>query len=223
MNGRSMCQIIPSLLVDSQAEFKRRLKLAEGDTELVHVDVLDDTLVPGHSWHDAAAIGKLKTKAQFELHLMVENPLAVVETWRAHVPGLKRAIVHAEMSHPAGAVIRALKNWGLEAGLALNPESPLEEIATVARMISQLTLMGVRPGASGQRFLGASVLTKIRDAKKRWPELKIEVDGGATADLVNSLLSAGCDRIVAANAIFGAQDPAAAFALLTRLASSDAA
>ncbi len=213
-----MCQIVPSLLVESKDEFEQRLRLVEGGADLVHVDVLDGTLFPQTNWHDARAVGALRTSAKFELHLMVENPLPIAEAWQTHVPGLTRAIVHAEMSHPAGAVIRELKNWNLEAGLALNPESPLEEIAAVARMISQLTLMGVHPGASNQRFLGTSILQKIRDAKKRWPELALEMDGGATPELIPSLLAAGCDRIVAAHAIFGAADQAAALAALSRLA-----
>ena len=215
-----MCQIVPSLLVESKAEFERRLRLVEGGAELVHVDVLDGTLFPQTNWHDAEAVGALRTSAKFELHLMVENPLPIVQAWHTHVPGLERAIIHAEMSHPAGSVIRAVKAMDLEAGLALNPESPLEEIAAVARMIDQLTLMGVHPGASSQRFLGDAILQKIRDAKKRWPDLAVEMDGGATPELVPALLAAGCDRIVAAHAIFGAADQAAALASLSRLASA---
>lgn len=218
-----MCQIVPSLLVDSREEFERRLRLVERDATLVHVDVLDGTLFPATNWYDAEAVASMKSPAAFELHLMVENPLPILETWRMHVPGLKRAIVHAEIDRPVGAVIREVKNWGLEMGIALNPESPLEEIHEFVRMMDQLTLMGIHPGASGQPFLGASILEKIREVKKRYPDVLVEMDGGATSALIPDLVAAGCDRIVAAHAVFGAQDPAAALASLSRLASSPAA
>ncbi len=206
-----MPEIIPSLLVDSRQEFERRLRLVERDGATVHVDVLDGTLFPDVSWFDAEAVGAMRTGVRYELHLMVENPLPIVEAWKRHVPGLIRATVHAEMSRQAGTVLSHIRDLlKLEAGLALNPESPLEEIHRVAGALDQLMIMGIHPGASDQPFLGEPILEKIRQAHAHWPSVPIEVDGGVRPELFAQLLAAGCTRFCAAHMIFSAADPSAA-------------
>ncbi len=215
-----MCLLIPSLLVNTREEFERRLRLVEHGAELMHVDVLDGTLFPATSWHDAAAVGGMDTPAHYELHLMVDDPLPVVEAWKRQVPNLRRAIVHAEAPHPTDALVEQLKQWGLEAGVALNPETPLEDVQHLLAVLDQLTVMGVHPGASGQAFLGEPILEKIRAAKHARPDLPVEMDGGATEELLPALVQAGCNRIVAANAVFGAADPADALRRLVHLATA---
>jgi len=68
-------EIVPAILVDSQAEFEKRLKLVENEVETVQIDILDGSKFDSTSWFDAEAVGTHKTPVQFELHLMVENPL----------------------------------------------------------------------------------------------------------------------------------------------------
>ncbi len=204
-----MAELIPSILVDSRQEFERRLRIVEHGCETVHVDILDGSLFPVTNWFDAAAVGAMRTKIRYEIHLMVENPLPIIETWKREVPGLLRAIVHAEMQRPLGTVIEHIQDFlKLEAGVALNPESPMEEIHAVFSRMDQLTIMGVHPGASNQDFLGASVLEKIRSARAKRAELPIEIDGGVRPELFGPLLKAGCTRLCAASMIFRASDPA---------------
>src|SRR3989338_4614622 len=120
-----MAAIIPSLLVESHAEFERRLRLVENDCTIVHVDVMDGTLVPNTSWFDALAVGEMRTKVAFELHLMVENPLPIIAAWKKYVAGLKRAIVHAEIHRPLGAALeqnRAVPT--LQKAAPLSPRTP---------------------------------------------------------------------------------------------------
>ena len=206
-----MPEIIPSILVESHQEFEKRLHLFENDCTTVHVDILDGSLFPAVSWFDAEAVGAMRTNVKFEIHLMAENPLPIIEAWKKEVPGLIRAIVHAEMHRPTGTVISHIKDLlKLEAGVAINPESPLEEIRAVMHEIDQLTIMGVRPGASGQTFLGESVLDKIRSVHAQHPTLPIEIDGGVRPELLGPLCKAGCTRLCAASMIFNANDPAQA-------------
>ena len=99
-------EIIPTLLVQSENEFERRLRLVEHDVTTVQIDVLDGTMFDAMSYHDARAIGAMRTDVAFELHLMIENPLAVVEAWKNHVPTLKRAIFHAELDRSHEPIIK---------------------------------------------------------------------------------------------------------------------
>lgn len=203
-----MIEIIPSILVDSEREFARRLRLIEDDCETVHVDILDGTLFPVTNWFDAASVGAMRTPVRFELHLMVENPLPIIEAWKREVVGTRRAIVHAEMHRPLGAVLDHIKSvLKLETGIALNPETPLSAVHDVLHQVDQLTVMSVHSGSSGQAFLGELVLEKIRQAHAHRADLQVEVDGGATLELLAPLAQAGATRICAASMLFSADHP----------------
>lgn len=214
-----MIEIIPSLLVESAAEFERRLRLVENDCETVHVDILDGSMFGNTSWHDARAVAAMRTNVKYELHLMVENPLPIVEAWHAHVNGTIRAIIHAEISRPVGAVLEHVREFlKMEGGVAINPETPLKDIESVLHHIDALLIMGIHPGASGRPFVGDYLLEKIRAARNHRPDLAIEIDGGVTLDRLPSLVAAGATRLCAASAIFNDPDPVAA---LRRLRTRD--
>lgn len=213
-----MIEIIPSLLVESKHEFERKLRLVEHDAKTVHVDILDGTLFDNTTWFDAVAVGAMRTDVRYELHLMVENPLPIIEAWKQQVPGTVRALVHAEMKRPTGAVLSHIKDYlHLEAGVAINPETPLEEIHDVFHEMDELLVMGVHPGTSGQRFEGDYILEKIRTARTHRPDLAIGIDGGVTRELMPSLLQAGATRICAASLLFSAAEPAQALQDLKKL------
>jgi ribulose-phosphate 3-epimerase len=206
-----MIEIIPSLLVESRQEFERRLRLVEHDCETMHVDILDGSMFGNMSWHDAQAVAAMRTNVRYELHLMVENPLPIVEDWHEHVKQTKRAIVHAEITRPFGTVIEHIRDMlKLEAGVAINPETPLEAIENVMHSIHELVVMGVHPGMSGRAFEGDYIVEKIRTARNHRPDLAIEIDGGVTAALLPRLAEAGATRICAASLIFASPDPTAA-------------
>src|SRR5574343_1328040 len=113
-----MTQIIPAFLVTSEKEFEQKLRLVENDCECIQIDVLDGTLFPNVSWFDPIAIGQFNTSVEIELHLMVENPLPIVEAFKKHVPTFRRAIVSAEMHRPDGAVAAHIKDiLGLQVGM----------------------------------------------------------------------------------------------------------
>lgn len=212
-----MIEIIPSLLVESAAEFERRLRLVENDCETVHVDILDGSMFGNTSWHDARAVAAMRTHVKYELHLMVENPLPIIEAWHEHVKNTRRAIVHAEITRPFGTVLEHIREMmKLEGGIAINPETPLEDVENVLHQVEQLLIMGVHPGQSGRPFDGAYLLEKIRAARKHRPDLAIEVDGGVTAELLPSLALAGATRICVASAIFSASHPQEALKALQK-------
>ena len=216
-----MIEILPSLLVESKQEFERLLRLVEHDAPVIHIDILDGSMFGQTNWHDARAVGAMVTPAKYELHLMTTNPLPIVEEWKREVPGVIRAIIHAEIERPIGTLLETIKDvHKLEAGLALNPESPLDEEHELLHQIHLLLLMSVHPGKSGQAFEGDYMLEKIRLARNHVPNLPIEVDGGVTLALAPALVKAGATLLCAASAIFSAPDPAAALRALREIATS---
>jgi ribulose-phosphate 3-epimerase len=194
---------------------------------LIQVDVLDGSLFPNTCWFDAERIGNLKTNVEMELHLMVENPLPIIEAWKKFVPTFKRAIVHTEMHRPSGVVTGFIKDdLKLEVGIALNPESPLSEVEEVLHMVDQLTIMSVHPGYQGQTFGDPShggdvesILQKVRDARAHRHDLTIEVDGGITRELIEPLVRAGANRLCIGSAIFKTDDPTGTLKSLNELIS----
>jgi len=215
-----MIEILPSLLVSSQQEFEQKLRLVEHDCDSVHVDILDGSMFGNTSWHDARAIAAMRTDVAYELHLMVENPLPIIEAWKEHVKNVRRVIVHAEISRPFGTVLEHVHDFlKLEGGVAINPETPLEDVENVLHHVDQLLVMGTHPGQSGHAFEGAYILDKVRAARNHRQDLAIELDGGVTFDLVAPLIEAGVTRICAASAIFSAPDPLAALKELQKIAT----
>jgi len=222
-----MTQIVPAFLVESEKEFERSLRLVENDCPLIQVDVLDGSLFPNTCWYDPERIGALKTDVEMELHLMVENPIPIIEAWKKHVPTFTRAIVHTEMHRPSGVITGFIHDdLNLEVGIALNPESPLSEVEEVLHVVDQLTIMSVHPGYQGQTFGDPthggdveSILEKIRSARAHRKDLVIEVDGGITRDLIEPLVRAGANRLCIGSAIFKTDDPTGTLKTFNKLIS----
>lgn len=210
-----MLEIVPSLLVEDEETFKQQLGLVQDDCDTIQLDILDDTIFHNTTWFDAKAIGAMQIKQDLELHLMVENPIPIIETFQQHVPALKRVIIHAEIERPIGTVVGYIKeHTKLEVGVAINPETPIRAIEEVIHDIDQLTIMSVHPGFSGQAFgdekhigNGEAIFTKIDHALKHRPDIVIEIDGGITDELIEPLVRTGVQRICAASLIFKNENP----------------
>jgi ribulose-phosphate 3-epimerase len=203
-----MSEIIPTILADSKQEFENKLRIAEKFASTVQIDILDGSLFPVTNWHDADEVGKMATSVAYELHLMVSNPLPIIAEWVAKVPNVKRAIFHAEIQRPLGRIIEEIHTTHLiEAGVAINPETPLEEIHDVLSILDVLLVMNVHPGKNGGISEGDYILDKIANAKNRAPGLTIEVDGGVTAKLIPNFMKVGVTRFALASALFKAPDP----------------
>ncbi|NQV90330.1 hypothetical protein HQ487_02885 [Candidatus Uhrbacteria bacterium] len=223
-----MIEIVPAFLVESEKEFEKNLRLVENDCRLIQVDVLDGSLFPNTCWYDPERIGALKTDVEMELHLMVENPIPIIEAWIKHVPTFKRAIVHTEMHRPSGVVTGYIKDeLKRKVGIALNPESPLSEIEEVLHSVDQLTIMSVHPGLQGQTFgdpqhIGNAeyILEKIRSARAHQPNLTIEIDGGITEELIKPLIQAGANRLCIGSSLFKTADPTATLKSFNTLIAS---
>ncbi len=206
-------EVVPAILVQNFEIFKKQISHSgiRGLAPMWQVDVLDESMFESRSFFDAKQVAQIKELPEIELHLMTLDPLPIIENWKFHIPTLKRAIVHAEVDKPLEPILAYIKNLGLEAGLALNPETSIKAIKPLVHLLDTILIMGVHPGASGQSFLGKKIFKKIKKVAKKYPNLRIAVDGGINQDTAQDIINAGAHQLCAASAIWKAKDPTKAF------------
>lgn len=200
---------MPGILVHHEQDFHDHL-FYPGLRQIAktyHIDVLDNTLVRGDTWADPIMIGSWQNLPNFELHLMVQDPLSHIEAWRVHVPTVQRVILHLEVGRPLTRILEILKPLRLETLLAVNPDSPVDHLAPYLPFLSGVQIMGVIPGKSGQSFLGEPILAKIRRTQALFPKLLIALDGGVASTTIEPIARAGAQRCVATSALWKAENP----------------
>jgi ribulose-phosphate 3-epimerase len=213
-------EIIPVILAKDERTVKRRLTLMEPLVRLVQIDVMDGTLVPQTSWFDAEKIAGWKKNLKYELHLMVNDPVDVMNRW-LKVRGLKRVIFHAETPQKLGHLIAAAKRHKLETGIAISPGTPIRKIEPFMKRMDMVLVMGGKPGKSGQR-LDRKTLETVRSLRRQYPKLPIGFDMGVNERTIPDLVRAGVTRLCAASAIFGSRSPSRALAALRNIAERQA-
>jgi ribulose-phosphate 3-epimerase len=184
----------------------------------IHVDVMDGHFVP------AITIGPLVTRAvrdatavPLDVHLMIEEPERHVADFID--AGANRMTIHveAESCDDPAAVLRTIRDAGALPGLAVNPETRLEEAEPFLRDVALLLVMTVHPGKGGQH-IEPGWEERVTWARRRREQLKasflIEVDGGIKAFNAAQAVAAGADVLVAGSAVFESQDYAAAIRAL---------
>ncbi len=203
--------VAPSIL---SADFARLrddcARALDAGGDLLHVDVMDGHFVPNLSMGPAvcAALHAALPDAILDVHLMVSNPQAYIEPFAN--AGAGNITFHAEVVDDARPLLRAIRALGINAGLAINPDTPASALLPYLDELDLALIMSVHPGFSGQKFL-ASVLHKTSAIRAAAPaHVRVEMDGGVNAQSAASCISAGCDVLVAATAIFAQQDYAAA-------------
>ena len=201
--------LAPSILSFDLATLDRVVPQLESlNPEVIHLDVMDGQFVPPITFGDAyvSSLRKL-TSARFEAHLMIASPERQFEAFAK--AGCSRIIFHAEATAHAHRHIQSLKEQGVEAGLAINPATPADFIAVVADQLDLALVMTVNPGWGGQSFL-FETLSKVRFLRDRFPNLRIEVDGGIDPNTVKAAKEAGADLFVVGSYFAKAKDMAAA-------------
>lgn len=214
-----MCTILPGVLAHDEKDFKAHIMHPglRAVAPVWHVDILDGSMFHATCWADPEVVGTWTDLPQIEIHVMSHNPLPHIAAWAAHVPQMRRAIVHAEIARPLGAIVERVP--GIRFTLALNPETDVDEPHAHYHLFDRVQLMGVHPGASGQPFLGEPVFSKIRRFAARYPrfaaENAIDVDGGVSPSTLDALRTAGANRFVASSALWSSANPAEVYQELT--------
>jgi ribulose-phosphate 3-epimerase len=196
--------ITPAILAHSAEDAKAKLfeKSLQDVAPRFHIDVLDGTMFGASCWADPKIIGTWENLPEIEIHLMVNNPLPLTVEWKRFVPTLKNVIIHAEVPRPKAKICERIKLMQLDVSVALNPETSLDELKKCHGHLDEVVIMGVHPGASGQKFLGEPILSKIRRLRILHPELSVAIDGGVNTETVRSLKDAGAQRFIASSAIW---------------------
>ena len=208
--------IAPSILSANFAKLGEEVDavLAAG-ADWVHFDVMDNHYVPNLTIGPLVceALRKHGVTAPIDVHLMVEPVDRIVPDFAR--AGASIISFHPEASKHVHRTIQLIKAEGCQAGLVLNPATPVEVLDYVLEELDLVLLMSVNPGFGGQAFI-PSALDKLRAVRKRIDALgkpiRLEIDGGVKPDNIGEIAKAGADAFVAGSAIFGKPDYAAVIA-----------
>jgi ribulose-phosphate 3-epimerase len=213
-------RLAPSLLAADLADLAGALDLCErGGADLVHFDVMDGHFVPNLSFGiPVLKAVRARTRLPVDVHLMVSNPDRLLDDYLA--AGASRVIVHWEAAPHLDRLLERIRKGGAEAGVAVNPATPVELLADALPRLDFVLVMSVNPGFGGQAFL-PHALDKARRLRRMIEisglPVEIEMDGGIDRDNIARVVSAGVDVCVAGSAIFGAGDPQAIMAEMSEL------
>ena len=212
MNGRTI-DIAPSILSADFSRLNEEIEAVErGGATILHVDVMDGHFVPNLT----VGLPVVKSIAQatplpIDAHLMISEPGRYAEQFVE--AGARMVSVHVEADAHLHRTLAAIRDAGAQAGVVINPATPVESLTEALPFADYVLVMSVNPGFGGQRFITTSV-EKVRRLRnliaQRQLQTRIEIDGGIDLDNIASVVEAGAEIIVAGSAIFGTKDPEAA-------------
>ena len=203
-------EIAPSLLAANFGALHQEIKILNASkASLVHLDVMDGSFVPNISFGPVVIEAVAKNcKLDLDIHLMIEDPDRYIADYASFKP--KYISVHEEACRHLDRSIDYIKSFGIGAGVAINPHTPVANLFTVLHKIDLVCLMSVNPGFGGQKFIPYT-LKKIEalraEIEAQGLQTKIEVDGGVTEGNAAAVKAAGADILVAGSSVFKAENP----------------
>jgi len=194
-------EVIPAILVKSQQELISQIEKVRQSVKTVHIDIMDNVFVPNKTI-GLESLKNLPIGISYEFHWMVKDP----ENWIPRIPGKHTHLVHIETIFDWSEIEKA-GSLGGNIGLAINPSTPVENLFPYIneKEIKQVLVMTVNPGFSGQKYI-AEVESKIQVLRAKYPNLKIEVDGGINPETSEKASEAGANILAASSAIFAANN-----------------
>jgi len=203
-------RIAPSILSADFAKLGDAVAMAErGGAELIHVDVMDGHFVPNITI-GVPVVKSLRRIARvpLDVHLMIENPDLYIGAFAE--AGAAIMSVHIEALRHVHRTVQAIKALGVQAGVAINPGTPVGALRDIAADVDLVLVMSVNPGFGGQTFIPRSE-SKIREVRALLDDVgnpaPIEIDGGVDEHNVARVVAAGARIVVAGSAIFNTPDP----------------
>lgn len=196
---------------DLRTDIKR---LESAGAKAFHLDVMDGQFVPNFTYGmPIVAAIRACTKLPLDVHLMIDRPERYLANFRA--AGADGITVHAEAVENLTKTLAEIRGLGATAGVAINPDTPVDLVASSAAGCDLLLIMSVQAGFGGQSFR-PQALEKIRQARTLFPpECVVQVDGGVNLQTIGCCAEAGANWFVVGSAILGQVDYAEAFAKLS--------
>jgi ribulose-phosphate 3-epimerase len=206
--------VAPSILASDFARLGEQVEtVMDAGARVIHVDVMDGHFVPpisiGSLIVDALRDLVRERDGMLDVHLMVERPERLVQDFAD--AGADSIAVHWEATPHVNYALQAVRDAGVNAGLALNPATPADVVAGVAADLDHVLCMTVNPGWGGQAYIDSSTAKIARLRELLGPDVPIEVDGGIDAETARAARGAGATLFVAGSSIFGSDDPAGAY------------
>jgi len=203
-------EVVPSIPSADFAHLADEIKQVEkANVKVIHLDIMDGHFVPNITI-GPPVVEKLRkySRLVFDCHLMISEPRRYIE--RFIKAGANHITFHIEAEKSPEKLIEKIHSLGATAGLCLNPETDVVTIKDFAPLCDMILVMTVYPGFGAQEFMAevAKKIIKVREIVG--PEIRVEVDGGITAQTAKIVVSYGADTLVAGNAIFAQKDRLAA-------------
>jgi ribulose-phosphate 3-epimerase len=212
VNTRTI-DIAPSILSSDFSRLGQEIEAVErGGAAILHVDVMDGHFVPNITI-GLPVVRSISgsTKLPIDAHLMISDPGRYAEQFVA--AGAKMVSVHVEADAHLHRTLTSIKAAGGQAGVAINPATPIVAVEEALDFADFILVMSVNPGFGGQEFIPTS-LDKVRRLRRMIDErglrVRIEIDGGIDRTNIAEVVAAGAEIIVSGSAIFGSPDPQAA-------------
>lgn len=206
-------RIAPSILSADFARLGEEVaEVIRAGADLIHFDVMDNHYVPNLTFGSmVCAALKPYATVPVDVHLMVEPVDDLIHAFAK--AGANIITFHPEASRHIDRSLGLIKEYGCQAGLVLNPATPVNILENVLDKLDMVLLMSVNPGFGGQSFI-PNTLVKIRKVREMLDEyerqsgrhIALEVDGGVKTDNIAEIAAAGADTFVAGSAIFGKPD-----------------
>ena len=212
-------RITPSILNADHENLNTEIAKIAKDSDLVHLDIMDNLFVPNISW-DFAAAEKIIAQCPIpvDAHLMINDVDRIALDYAR--AGAGSVTIHIEAAENPIQTFKSLRKLGARAGMALKPGTEIEFYSDLLGEIDMLLIMTVEPGFGGQKFM-ADMMDKVRRSKALIGDrpIWIQVDGGISMETIAIAREAGADTFVAGSAVFNSPDPAEMVKMLRHRAS----
>ncbi len=211
-----MALIAPSMLSADFLHLEKDIRTVNSCADIFHLDIMDGVLVPNISY-GFPVVEAIASKAEkpMDAHLMIIRPEKYVE--RFAKTGVSMLSAHLEAMEDPVSVMGQIRSYGIKAGIAFNPDIPVEKVFPYLDSCDFVLVMSVFAGFGGQKFIETTfgrVQALKAEILRRGLDVKIEVDGGVSPANSAALAEAGADILVAGSAVFRSYDPAAAISAM---------